>query len=184
MGTRCLFCSVALSLTACGSPEGIIVDTRVEADELVVELAPDLYGWTCDPDQLQLELLDPGTLPAFPVTDPDRVGNAEDGYWIDGAFRYPNLDEGCDVLACVPVETLRVGRSAYLLVGSDAPPDDLQAWLDDAWQGGEAAEVVDVVEGVRYDGRVQLRVEVHRQEGCVDPAQTDRVTLDVPSDAP
>lgn len=168
------------ALAACGEPESdaVIEDVRIQADQLVVELSAEpIYGWTCDSGTLVLGQLDSAGDTTRIETDPDRVGDPFDGYWLDGAFRYPQLDEGCDVLSCERLEDLAVGRTMYTQTGTDAPADDTQEYLDTYGWGQTAAESVAVVESAPLEGDIRLTVTYHRSSHCDDTERTDAIEL-------
>lgn len=183
MSRRCFPLVLSLvALAGCGEPppDGPAIEgVSVEADRLVVELgAAPLYVLQCSTRVVRLNQVDGGALGAVLETEADRVGDAWDGYWLDGAFRYPELDEGCDVLQCVRLDDdPSVGRVAYAQVGTDAPPSDLQDWLDTYGWGQEAATSVAVVEGSAISGEVAVTLTFHRAADCSDAEHTDSVEL-------
>jgi hypothetical protein len=167
-------------LLACGEKEEhepAISDVEVQDDALVVHFATGVYGWQCSSSLVQVHQADDSDTLQVLETDPDRVGNLGMGYWLDGEFRYPSFDEGCDVMQCIALEERTIGRIAYSLTGTDAPPDDLQAYHDDYGWGAEVPDEVEVVEGQRYAGEVVVTVEVHRVADCSDAEVSDDFAL-------
>ena len=140
-----------LSIVACNEPKcgesgsesecagDAIADVRVESDRLVVELneGERRYQLTCMTEVVALSRQDPsgGVTPL--VTDHEAVADRFEGYWLDGEFVYPYFDEGCDVVVCVELdEDPEIGLLEYAVTGSDAPPEDLQSYLDQHGPGG------------------------------------------------
>ena len=173
-----------LSIVACNEPKcggpgsesecagDPIANVRVESDRLVVELTEGerRYHLTCMTEVLALSRQDPsgGVTPL--VTDHEAVADRFEGYWLDGEFAYPYFDEGCDVVVCVELdEDPEIGLLEYAVTGSDAPPEDLQSYLDQHGMGQEAPESVSVVESSIIEGDIEVQLTFHTASDCSDP---------------
>lgn len=183
--------SLLLPLAACNDRlkcgdgaqcDGPISQVRIEAEGLVVELAEDaeLYQLSCMTDVVTLALLDGSGGETPLATDPEDVADRMEGYWLDGVFQYPSFDEGCDVVSCIAIgESAEVGRVGFTVVGTDSPPDDLQAYIDAANMNEEAAEEVAVVEGMPIEGSTLVRLNYHLDDQCQDAESTASVIIEI-----
>jgi hypothetical protein len=180
----------ALSLAACGEPKcgvsecsvSAIADVRVESDRLVVELTEGerRYHLSCVTEVVSLARQDPsgGITPL--ATEHEVVADRFEGYWLDGEFVYPYFDEGCDVVECVELdEDPESGLIEYAVTGSDAPPDDLQSYIDTYGWGQEAAESVSVVESASIEGSIEVRLAYHTSPDCTDPEKFDSALIEI-----
>ena len=179
-----------MSLTACNQPKceeatcsvEAIEAVRVDADRIVVELREGerRYHLSCITEVVTLAQQDPsgGVTPLY--TDHERVADRFEGYWLDGDFQYPSFDEGCDVVTCVELDAdPEVGRTAFAAVGVDAPPDDLQSYLDDHGGGQAAAESVSVVESFAIEGSIEVRLAYHTAPDCSDAERFDAALIEL-----
>lgn len=183
MNRTVLVLSTLLPLAACGeSDEDVIEEVRVESDRLVLELREGarLYHETCVTELVAVSQEDPsgGSTPLF--TDVEELANRWDGYWLDGDFRYPSTDEGCDVVMCSAVDfDPEVGRMVFEVTGMDVPPDDLEEYIETYPWVGEAAEQVEVVESAPMEGLVRLELTYYRDADCRGRTHSESVLVEL-----
>lgn len=176
-----VFASLAtLGVIACGIPGFSIDDVTQEDGTLTVTTTPgeDLYYLTCAADLLKLSQMNDDGTAAPLTTDPDDVGDRYAGYWLDGSFVYPALDEGCDMIVCMPVpESISVGLMSYGNAGDTAPPDDLEAWLEENAPGMDAAETVADVQSNPISGTIKIELSYFSDAECEGASTTDSTTF-------
>lgn len=179
---RSPFLASLLLATACDAPDGSDISLHQDGDQVVVDIqeAPPMFVQSCMTPVLQLaQLEDDGTLSAL-ETDVESAGDRWEGYWLDGVFVYPSLDEGCDMVVCMPLsDNPSLDLIAYTVVGDEAPPEELEAWLEENGGWMEAAESVAVVESMPITGELEVTLSFHESGECDDELQQVSLTTTI-----
>ena len=161
--------TVLLLVTACEPSEALNISLQQDGDRVVVDIqqAPPMFVQSCMTPVLQrAQLEDDGTLSAL-TTDVERAGDRWEGYWLDGEFVYPSLDEGCDMVVCMPLsDNPSLDLIAYTVVGEEAPPEALEAWLEEHGGWMELAASVAVVESVPITGELEVTLSFYESAEC------------------
>ena len=161
--------STLLLISACEPSEESDVSVSQEGDEIVVniESAPAMFIETCMTPVVELaQVNDDGSLSEL-ETDVEDIADQYSGYWLDGEFVYPSLDEGCDMVMCVQLESNPSERLiSYAVTGEDVPPDDLEAWLEENGGWMEVATSVSVVESVVITGDLEVSLSFYEEADC------------------
>ncbi|HCH63038.1 MAG TPA: hypothetical protein DFR83_09550 [Deltaproteobacteria bacterium] len=179
-----------VSLAACHEPKCVqetcsvdaIDAVRVESDRIVLELAEGerRYHLSCQTEVITLARQDPsgGITPID--TDHQRIADRFEGYWLDGEFQYPSFDEGCDVITCMELDAEpAIGRTEFAVVGTDAPPEDLQSYIDEYGWDQEAPDSVSVVESIGIEGSIEIRLAYHSTPDCSDAERFDTALIEL-----
>ena len=171
---RHVFLTSMLLATACDPSEPLNISVHQDGDQVVVDIqeAPPMFVQSCMTPVLQLaQIEEDGTQSAL-TADVESAGDRWEGYWLDGEFVYPSLDEGCDVVMCVPLDD-NPSRAliSYTVVGEEAPPQDLEAWLEENGDWLEAAESVAVVESAPITGELEVTLSFYESGDCAGELQ-------------
>ena len=172
---RCFPLPLLLLTVACDDVSKDDITIAQSGDSVFVDIqhTSNKYIMTCSTPVIQLAQMaeDGSTTPL--ETDVEAVGDRYTGYWLDGEFVYPSLDEGCDVLMCVPIEENPTQiLISYEVTGEAAPPDDLDTWLKENGGWMEAEEMVTVVESAPILDRVEVMFSYYEDAECMGDLQT------------
>ena len=174
--------SSLLLVTACDPTESLDLSVHQDGGEVVVDIqeSPPMYVQSCMTPVLQLaQLEDDGSQSAL-VTDIEEAGDRWEGYWLDGSFVYPSLDEGCDMVVCMPLtDNPRRALTAYTVIGEEAPPADLEAWLEENAGWMEAPESVSVVESMPITGELEITLSFFASDTCDGDLQEVSMTTTI-----
>ena len=169
-------------VTACDPSEPLNISVHQDSEQVVVDIqeAPPMFIESCMNPVIQLAQIEEDESLSALTTDVESAGDRWEGYWLDGEFVYPSPDEGCDVVMCVPLED-NPSRAliAYTVVGEEAPPEDLEAWLEENGDWMEAAESVAVVESAPITGELEVTLSFYESGDCEGELQEVSLTTTI-----
>ncbi len=107
------------------------------------------------------------------------------GFYLDGVFHQPKMDEGCDVIECVEFKGERIFKLVdYVEMGSKPYPDDFEKP-----EGVNLPDTIPEYKTVPLYGTIELRIEYSTDSECSDNEsviikESHLLTIESPAKAP